>query len=63
MNTLYVVLFILACAVMIFLCMPGAVLIAKWVEELFPGLLENLAFWSVIVVFTLAVLFVLVPPR
>ena len=45
--TLTIVLFCLAVLIILFLAMPMAVVL-YWMEETFPGLMENLKFWGVV---------------
>ena len=50
MTTMLMILIIsLALLIVLFLAMPLAVVL-YWVEDSFPGLLENLKFWAVIIV-------------
>ena len=51
--TLTIVLFFLAVLIILLLAMPMAVVL-YWMEETFPGLLENLKFWVVLIVFVVA---------
>lgn len=60
--TLIIALFCLAVLIILLLAMPMAVVL-YWMEETFPGLLENLKFWALVVAFTLLVLFIMVPPN
>jgi len=60
--TLTIVLLCLAVLIILFLAMPMAVVL-YWMEDTFPGLLENLGFWTIVVAFTLLVLFIMVPPN
>ena len=60
--TLTIVLLCLALLLVLFLAMPMAVVL-YWMEETFPGLMENLKFWALVVAFTLLVLFIMVPPN
>lgn len=61
-DSLTIVLLCLALLMILFLAMPLAV-ITHWIEMNFPGLLENLGFWTIVVAFTLLVLFIMVPPN
>ena len=61
-DVLTIVLLCLALLMILFLAMPMAVVL-YWMEETFPGLLENLKFWALVVAFTLLVLFIIVPPN
>ena len=61
-DALTIVLLCLALLMILFLAMPMAVVL-YWMEETFPGLMENLKFWALVVAFTLLVLFIMVPPN
>lgn len=47
-DLLTIVLLCLALLLVLFLAMPMAVVL-YWMEETFPGLVENLKFWGVVV--------------
>ena len=61
-DSLTIVLLCLALLMILFLAMPLAV-ITHWIEMNFPGLLENLKFWAVLIVFVVAAitLFMYIP--